>query len=108
MSVSMDEDTEISIALSPSDQPTSFEYIKKAVTTVPRTTDPLQPSWHEKILMYDPIVVEDLAAWLNSGELTRVGYDDEVSSGEVKKWCESKSICCLWKVNLRGKERKRF
>lgn len=108
MSVSMDEDTEISISVSPSDQPASFGYIKKAITTAPRTTDPLHPSWHEKMLMYDPIVVEDLAAWLNAGELTRVGYDDEVSSGEVKKWCESKSICCLWKVNLRGKERKRF
>jgi hypothetical protein len=60
------------------------------------------------MLMYDPVVLEDLTSWLNAGQLDRVGYDDEVSAGDVKKWCESKSICCLWKVNLQGKERKRF
>jgi hypothetical protein len=60
------------------------------------------------MLLYDPIVLEDLASWLNSGQLTRVGCDEEVNPGELKKWCESKSVCCLWKVNLRGKERKRY
>ncbi|KAF4440264.1 Structure-specific endonuclease subunit SLX4 [Fusarium austroafricanum] len=85
-----------------------FEHITDAVTSAPRTTDPQEPSWHEKILLYDPIVLEDLAAWLNSGGLNRVGYDGEVNPNDVKKWCESKSICCLWRVNLRGKERKRF
>ncbi|KAH7313437.1 hypothetical protein B0I35DRAFT_435180 [Stachybotrys elegans] len=82
--------------------------ITKAVTSAPRSTDTSNPSWHEKMLLYDPIVLEDLTAWLNSGQLTLVGYDGEVSPGEVKQWCESKSICCLWRVNLRGKERKRF
>ncbi|KAF9775322.1 hypothetical protein IL306_006572 [Fusarium sp. DS 682] len=85
-----------------------FDHITNAVTSAPRTTDPQEPSWHEKILLYDPIVLEDLAAWLNTGELSRVGYDGEVNPNDVKKWCESKSICCLWRVNLRGKERKRF
>ena len=109
LSVSMDEDTELTLTLSPDDEQTAVhEHITKAVTTAPRTTDPDNPSWHEKMLLYDPIVLEDLAAWLNSGQLTRVGYDGEVAPGEVKKWCESKSICCLWKVNLRGKERKRY
>jgi hypothetical protein len=59
------------------------------------------------MLLYDPVVLEDLAAWLNTGELTRLGYDEEVSPAEVKRWCESRSVICLWKVNLRGKERKR-
>lgn len=108
LSLSMDDDTELSISISPDDKPVSFEYISKAITSAPRTKDVNNPSWHEKILLYDPIVLEDLAAWLNCGPLTKAGYDDEVSSGEVKKWCESKSICCLWKVNLRGKERKRY
>ncbi|KAF4343253.1 structure-specific endonuclease subunit SLX4 [Fusarium beomiforme] len=85
-----------------------FDQITNAVTSAPRTTDPQEPSWHERILLYDPIVLEDLAAWLNTGALSRVGYDGEVSPNDVKKWCESKSICCLWRVNLRGKERKRF
>jgi hypothetical protein len=85
-----------------------FDHITNAVTSAPRTTNPQEPSWHEKILIYDPIVLEDLAAWLNTGELSRVGYDGEVNPNDVKKWCESKSICCLWRVSLRGKERKRF
>ncbi|EGX95495.1 AT hook, DNA-binding protein [Cordyceps militaris CM01] len=108
LSLSMEEDTELSMVDSTCDKPASFEYIGKAVTSAPRCKDVNNPSWHEKILMYDPIILEDLTAWLNCGPLTKVGYDDEVSSGEVKKWCESKSICCLWKVNLRGKERKRY
>ncbi|KAF5688996.1 structure-specific endonuclease subunit SLX4 [Fusarium circinatum] len=85
-----------------------FGHITNAVTTAPRTTDPQEPSWHEKMLIYDPIVLEDLAAWLNTGELSRVGYDGEVNPNDVKKWCESKSICCLWRISLRGRERKRF
>lgn len=108
LSLSMDEDTEMSTLMPTSDKPVSFDYITKAITSEPRSKDAANPSWHEKMLMYDPIILEDLTAWLNCGPLTKLGYDDEVSSGEVKKWCESKSICCLWKVNLRGKERKRY
>ncbi|KPM45842.1 hypothetical protein AK830_g570 [Neonectria ditissima] len=109
LSLSMTDDTQLSLTASPSDQQTTlFYHVTKAIKSTSRTTDPANPSWHEKILLYDPIVLEDLAAWLNSGELTRAGFDGEISPGEVKKWCESKSVCCLWKVNLRGKERKRF
>lgn len=108
LSLSIDEDTELSMTASNCDKPASFEFISKAITSAPRSKNTNNPSWHEKILIYDPIVLEDLTAWLNCGPLTNAGYDDEVSSGEVKKWCESKSICCLWKVNLRGKERKRY
>ncbi|CAH0056478.1 unnamed protein product [Clonostachys solani] len=109
LSASINEDTELSLSVSNSeDEASLFEYISTAVVTAPRSTDPANPSWHEKILLYDPIVLEDLTAWLNLGQLTRVGRDTEVSPGEVKKWCESKSICCLWRVNLRGKERKRY
>lgn len=107
--VSISEDTEISLNLSPqAQQSTLFSLITKAVTSAPRTTDPENPSWHEKMLMYDPIIIEDLTAWLNSGQLTKVGHDEEVAPGDVKKWCESRSICCLWRINLHGKERKRF
>ncbi|GAD93373.1 structure-specific endonuclease subunit slx4 [Paecilomyces variotii No. 5] len=44
------------------------------------------PTWHEKILMYDPIVLEDLATWLNTEGLNLVGEDTEVSPGFVRKW----------------------
>lgn len=107
--VSIGDDTEITLNLSPTAQQAAlFRYITTAVTSAPRTTDPDNPSWHEKMLMYDPIILEDLTAWLNSGELTKLGYDDEVSPLDVKKWCELRSICCLWKGNWHGKERKRF
>ncbi|KAK1971069.1 hypothetical protein LY78DRAFT_652219 [Colletotrichum sublineola] len=110
MSVSIGDDTEMSLAASP---PTSqsvvlFARITEAVTSAPPTTDPKKPSFHEMMLMYDPIVLEDLATWLNTGQLSRVGYDGEVSPNEVKQWCESKSVCCLWRESLRGKERKRY
>lgn len=109
MSVSMEEDTELRLDTSPNAQQASvFERITVAVTTAPRSADPNSPSWHEKILMYDPIILEDFAAWLNSGQLSRVGHDDEVNAAEVKTWCESKSICCLWRLNLHGVSRKRY
>ncbi|CAM1504429.1 Fc.00g020200.m01.CDS01 [Cosmosporella sp. VM-42] len=109
LDLSLGEDNELSLAASPDDQQAAlFSHITKAITTAPRTTDSSNPSWHEKILLYDPIILEDLTAWLNSGQLTRVGYDEEIYPALVKKWCESKSVCSVWRVNLRGKERKRF
>lgn len=57
------------------------------------------PTWHEKILMYDPIVLEDFTAWLNVEGLGLVGDDREVGPAIVREWCESKGICCCWKKN---------
>ncbi|EXF82762.1 AT hook domain-containing protein [Colletotrichum fioriniae PJ7] len=108
-SVSIGDDTEMSLAASQSQRSeVLFARITEAVTSAPPTTDPKNPSFHEMMLMYDPIVLEDLAGWLNTGQLSRVGYDGEVSPTEVKQWCESKSVCCLWRESLRGKERKRY
>jgi hypothetical protein len=109
LSVSLGEDTELLFSASPSGQQALvFERISEAVTTAPSSKDPNAPSWYEKMLIYDPIILEDFTAWLNSGQLSKVGLDDEVSPGEVKKWCESKSVCCLWRNNLHGKGRKRY
>ncbi|ESZ92763.1 hypothetical protein SBOR_6875 [Sclerotinia borealis F-4128] len=85
-----------------------FTHISTAITSAPPSQDPSSPSWHEKILLYDPIVLEDLTSWLNTGALGGVGWDGEVAPKEVKKWCESKSICCLWKENQGGGARSRF
>ncbi|ROT39506.1 hypothetical protein SODALDRAFT_331623 [Sodiomyces alkalinus F11] len=116
VSLSLDEETETSLvppvssAAAAADQQQSglMRHITRAIRDAPPSKDPSRPSWHEKMLMYDPVILEDLAAWLNSGQLTGVGYDGEVSAWEVKQWCESKSVCCLWRVNVSGKERKRF
>jgi len=46
-----------------------FKAITAAITSAPPTTDLKRPSWYEKMLLYDPIVLEDLAGWLNGGVL---------------------------------------
>ncbi|KAG6028653.1 hypothetical protein E4U40_000889 [Claviceps sp. LM458 group G5] len=107
--MSFGEDTELSFALTfTASDKTLFEYITRAVTTAPRTSVPTEPSWHEKILLYDPIMLEDLTAWLNNGQLTRVGYNKDIRPAQLKNWCDSKSICCLRKTTWKGSERKRL
>jgi hypothetical protein len=106
---SEDEHVELSLATLPtSDQSALFVHIRQAVLTAPMSANPTKPSWYEKILLYDPIILEDFTSWLNSGQLTAVGYDGEVNPGLVKKWCEANSICCIWRESLKGKERNRL
>jgi hypothetical protein len=95
-------------ALPASSQEALFKNITTAIKSLSPTKDPSQPTWHEKILLYDPIVLEDLTVWLNTGALEKIGWDGEVEPKVVKKWCESKGICCLWKENLRGGSRSRY
>ena len=109
LQISASTTVEESPALTPiASQARLFKHISRAVTNAPPSKDPSNPSWHEKILLYDPIILEDLTAWLNTGALEKSGWDGEVNPGEVKKWCISKSICCLWKENLRGGVRSRY
>ena len=82
--------------------------ITLAITTFPSRHDTKNLTWHEKILMYDPIVLEDLTTWLNTEGLGRVGVDEEVWPGLVREWCEARSVCCLWRENLRGGKRSRY
>jgi hypothetical protein len=109
LKLSTSSDIDASLDLSPaSSQKALFAHITNAVTSATPSKDPKNPSWHEKILLYDPIILEDLTVWLNTGALQKAGWDGEVEPKEVKKWCESKSICCLWKENLRGGARSRY
>lgn len=71
----------------------------------PRHNHQKQPTWHEKILMYDPIILEDLTTWLNTEGLGRIGEDREIAAQEVKDWCEANSVCCLWKGGWRGNKK---
>lgn len=99
--------TDDSLALpTTTEEATLHAYITKAVTSAPRSDDPAEPSWWEKMLMYESVIVEDLAAWLNTGGLDGVGFDGEVSAGEVKGWCEARSVCCVWRTRVGGAERK--
>ncbi|KAK3954905.1 hypothetical protein QBC32DRAFT_68291 [Pseudoneurospora amorphoporcata] len=87
-----------------------FKHITEAITTASRSGNPSDPSWHEKILMYDPIILEDLTAWLNTAGqgLDRVGWEDEAGTEEVRRWCETKGVGWVWREGNRGQVRKRF
>ncbi|KAL8986333.1 MAG: hypothetical protein Q9205_000219 [Flavoplaca limonia] len=82
--------------------------ITDAVTKCPPTHDARNLTPYEKMLLYDPIVLEDLAQWLNEGGLKRVGWDETVDLKMAKLWCESQSVCCLSLENLRGGARARY
>lgn len=105
-----DEDEEADLSLAGAsltgEESELFQYISTAVVSAPRANDPANPSWHEKILMYDTIILETFTAWLNDGQLRAAGYEGIIEPAEAKKWCESKSVCCTWRKNLHGKERK--
>lgn len=107
MDLSLTDEADMSLNVSPTDEAAKmFSLITKAITSSPRSTDPTKPSWHEKILMYDPVILEDLTEWLNGGELTKVGFDGSVTPIKVKQWCESKSVLSIWRATRNGKERK--
>ncbi len=88
-------------------QASRFASITQAVHHQRPSASADAPTWHERILMYDPVVLEDLAVWLNTGGFGAVGVDFEVGPAEVKAWCQSKGVCCLWRENLRGGSRRR-
>lgn len=74
---------------------TLMSSITRAITTFPPTHSGTSPTFNEKILLYEPIVIEELTAWLNTEGLGRVGVDEEVSGALVKEWCEQRSVCCF-------------
>ena len=85
-----------------------FAEVTKAITSFPPSHDPDNLTFHQRMLLYEPIVLEDLTAWLNAEGLNRIGEDNEVSPEQVKAWCEARSVCCLWRENLRGGARARW
>ncbi|CAO2649802.1 Nn.00g010940.m01.CDS01 [Neocucurbitaria sp. VM-36] len=61
-----------------------FKRITAHIRALPPTTNSKQPSWHEKILMYDPIVLEDFTAHLNSQ--TSIRTYKKATQKQVKAW----------------------
>lgn len=88
----------------PEIQATLFPDITLAVKGQPRSTGGQRLSWYEKMLMYDPIVIEDLTAFVNAEGLriTVKEKEEDIRGWMVQKWCEDNSVCCLWKEGLRG------
>lgn len=99
-----------------------FPRITKVVKSAPRSDASSSLSWWQKILLYDPIAVEDLTAWLNDqglrvelrkakakkGRKRKADAESHANEADVEweileqplqpwmvqKWCEEKSICC--------------
>ncbi|KAL6253395.1 5'-flap endonuclease [Rhinocladiella similis] len=63
------------------------------------------PTWREKVLMFDPIVLEDLTRWLNTEGFRSIGEDREINPLEVRTWCEENGVCNLWKGGWRGRRK---
>lgn len=61
-----------------------------------------------RILMYDPIILEELAVWLNTGGLGSVGVDEEVTIVDVRDWCDSRGVIAASRETHRKKERVRY
>jgi hypothetical protein len=92
-------------------QPSLFKEITDTVKATPPSTDIHKPSWAEKIALYDPIVIEDLTAWLNGDMQLKVRIkqrEDELQGWMVQKWCEEKSVCCLWREGMWGGVKKKY
>lgn len=52
-------------------KPTIFAHITAHIHSLPPSTNPHKFTWHEKILMYDPIVLEDFTSYLNENTSIR-------------------------------------
>ncbi|PYH66469.1 protein slx4 [Aspergillus vadensis CBS 113365] len=66
-----------------------------------QNTHTRKQTWHEKILMYDPIPLEEFTMWLNTEGLGLVNEDREVGAGFVRRWCESKGVVCCYRPKKR-------
>ena len=87
---------------------TLFASITKSIREAPRGSIS-EPSWHERMLMFEPVVLEDLTDWLNGAGLRvkrKDGKEEELESWMVRQWCDNQSVCCVWKLNWKQQTRK--
>ena len=71
-------------------KPDIFAQITTHIRALPPTTDPTKPSWHEKILMYDPIVLEEFTSYLNTNTSIRVYR--KATQKQVKAWDQQRRV----------------
>ncbi|GAB7341559.1 hypothetical protein MBLNU457_7771t1 [Dothideomycetes sp. NU457] len=67
-----------------------FAEISRVIKAQPLTRDLARPTWYEKMLLYDPIVLEDLTAWLNEQGL-RMQVEKTKTAGKSKGKSKAKS-----------------
>ncbi|KAI2480575.1 Structure-specific endonuclease protein [Pyrenophora tritici-repentis] len=61
-----------------------FSQLTSHIRSLPPSTDPAKPSWHEKILMYDPIVLEDFTRYVNAH--TTIRAYKKATQKQAKAW----------------------
>ncbi|RAR09311.1 hypothetical protein DDE82_001822 [Stemphylium lycopersici] len=71
-------------------KPDIFAQITMHIRSLPPTTDPAKPSWHEKILIYDPIVLEEFTSYLNTNTPIRVYR--KATQKQVKAWNQQRRV----------------
>jgi hypothetical protein len=82
-----------------------YPRVTQLLKSLPPSMDPSNRNWYEKMLMYDPIVIEELCSWLNEqglvvpapGKAGERGETKQLSGWMVRNWCEEHSICCVWR-----------
>lgn len=87
--------------------PLLLQTITSAIKSFPPTHCATSLTFYEKILLYDPIVLEDLTVWLNTVGLGSVGTDYEVGVKVVREWCLEQSVCFISREEGWRKKRKR-
>ncbi|KAL1798457.1 hypothetical protein ACET3X_002494 [Alternaria dauci] len=65
-------------------KPNIFSQISAHIRSLAPTADPKHPTWHEKILMFDPIVLEEFTAYLNANTSIRVFK--KATHKQIKAW----------------------
>ncbi|KAK5006616.1 5'-flap endonuclease [Cryomyces antarcticus] len=111
-----------------------FPRITHTIRSAPAASTPSKPSWHTKILLYDPLPLEDFTAWLNAHGVRYTGTETETVLVErkdgkgarkkremkcvkkelevevwmVQKWCEEMGVCCFSRESGRGGAKARY
>lgn len=67
-----------------------FKRITSHIRSLSPTTNPDHPSWYEKILMYDPIVLEDFTLYLNTH--TSIRTNKRATNKQIKLWNKAQKI----------------
>ncbi|KAJ6205926.1 hypothetical protein PSV09DRAFT_1196462, partial [Bipolaris maydis] len=67
-----------------------FTQITTHIRSLPPTRDPTKPTWHERILMYDPIVLEEFTGYLNTSTSIRVFK--KATQKQVKAWNQQRKV----------------
>ncbi|KAH8723837.1 hypothetical protein GQ44DRAFT_709709 [Phaeosphaeriaceae sp. PMI808] len=71
-------------------KPHIFPLITSHIRSLQQTTDPKKPSWHEKILMYEPIVLEDFTVYLNT--VTNIRTFKRATKIQIKAWNKNMKV----------------